>query len=420
MTPEARKALWQRDRVLFCRFARGRSIGYVRRIKFGTWFARVKLKSGRMRQQRIGIADDDKKADGQDRLSFAQALKAAEDWCGEQSAEAIDEHLAWEKETEYPPLPNSPPYLVGHALKAYLEWYKENRKGFSSAYYTSRSALFEYFWDMPFSDLTSTSIRRWMFQQSNLPPRIRTKNGEKQNYHPSLEGDFDFVRRRRASVNRYLHILRAALYQGLERGMVGNDAAWISVRGYRGVSRVKVNFLEIDEISKLIANCPPDLAQLVTGAVLTGCRLGELRRMTVGALLLEKRLLQIDDMKTHQIRNVFLSKEAMEFFEGLTLGRRVEAPMFRTKNGLPWRKGSQWRPFKRACSKANLSPSFRFHELRHTYASHAVMSGVPLKVVATQLGHSDTRTVDRFYSRLGNEYVAEVIEEKMPLLLSTQ
>lgn len=47
------------------------------------------------------------------------------------------------------------------------------------------------------------------------------------------------------------------------------------------------------------------------------------------------------------------------------------------------------------------------------------MPGVPLKVVATQLGHSDTRTVDRFYSRLGNEYVAEMIEMKMPKLLST-
>lgn len=258
-----------------------------------------------------------------------------------------------------------------------------------------------------------------MFQQVNLPPRIRTKTGEEQNYFPSLEGDFDYVRRRRSTVNRHLHILRAALYQGLERGMVDNDAAWISVRGYRGVNRVRINYLEIDEISKLIANCTPELGQLVTGAVLTGCRLGELRRMTVSSLLLEKKLLQVDDLKTHQVRNVFLSKEGVDFFEGLTLGRRAEAAMFRTKNGLPWRKGSQWRPFKRACLKTNLSPNFRFHELRHTYASHAVMSGVPLKVVATQLGHADTRTVDRFYSRLGNEYVAEVIEMKMPKLLST-
>ncbi len=420
MTPEARKALWQRERVIFCRFARGRSIGYVRRVNFGTWFARVRLKNGRMRQHRIGVTDDDKKADGKVRLSFAQALKAAEDWCLKQAPEAIDEHLAWEKETEYPPLPKSPPHLVGHALKAYLEWYKEHRQGFSSAYYSARSSLFEYFWEMPFSELTNTSIRRWMFQQANLPPRIRTKSGEEQNYFPSPDGDFDYVRRRRATVNRHLHILRAALYQGLERGMVDNDAAWISVRGYRGTNRVKINYLEIDEISMLISCCPPDLAQLVTGAILTGCRLGELRRMTVSALLPEKKLLQIDDMKTHQIRNVFLSKEGADFFEGLASGRRAEAPMFRKKNGLPWRKGAQWRPFKKACLKANLSPSFRFHELRHTYASHAVMSGVPLKVVATQLGHSDTRTVDRFYSRLGNEYVAEVIEAKMPRLLSAQ
>lgn len=32
-----------------------------------------------------------------------------------------------------------------------------------------------------------------------------------------------------------------------------------------------------------------------------------------------------------------------------------------------------------------------FHQLRHTYASRLVMRGVPLTVVARQLGHKDTR-----------------------------
>lgn len=417
-TPEARKLLWDRPRILWCRFARGRCLGYKRRANFGAWSVRIKLKDGRKHsQKRIAIADDDRVADGKEFLTFAQALKAAEDWCEENSDIAIEKVLAWEDRIEFPPLPDAPPYLVGHALKAYLEWYREHRKGFDSAYYSARSSLFEYFWEMPFSELTSTKIKRWMFQQTELPPRIRTRRGAPQEYFPKQENDWDFVRRRRATVNRHLHILRAALFQGLERGMVDNDAAWVSVRGYRGVHRNLIRFLEKEQIGALLKECPPYLATLVSGAVVTGCRLGELRRMKVGAFNPELRLLEVDDQKTKQVRKIYLASEAFEFFVDLTAQRDSEAPMFRGKNGLPWREGSQWRPFKLACSNAGLPATFRFHELRHTYASHAVMAGVPLKVVATQLGHADTRTVDKFYSRLGNEYVASVMEERMPRLL---
>lgn len=366
------------------------------------------------------MADDDRSADGKEVLSFVQALKAAEEWCESNSDVAIEKVLAWEDRIEFPELPQAPPYLVGHALKAYLEWYREHRRGFSSAYYSSRAALFDYFWNIPLDELTSTDIRRWMFEQVSLPPRLRSRRDAKQQYAARQDEDADYLRRRKASVNRNLIILRAALFQALERGMIDSDAAWINVRCYRGVSRAQVNFLEKGQISALIKECPPRLAKLVSGAVLTGCRLGELRRMNVSAFNSELRLLEVDDRKTQQIRKIYLAQEGYDFFVELTADREPDAPMFPGRNERHWRKGTQWRPFKEACIKAGLSESTRFHELRHTYASHAVMAGVLLKVVATQLGHMDTRTVDRFYSRLGNEYVATVMNERMPALLTTR
>jgi integrase len=50
-----------------------------------------------------------------------------------------------------------------------------------------------------------------------------------------------------------------------------------------------------------------------------------------------------------------------------------------------------------------------FHGLRHTYASRLVMKGVPLHVIAAQLGHSDTRMVEKHYGHLAPNYVADTV-----------
>ncbi|MGA9599978.1 MAG: tyrosine-type recombinase/integrase [Methylocystis sp.] len=52
----------------------------------------------------------------------------------------------------------------------------------------------------------------------------------------------------------------------------------------------------------------------------------------------------------------------------------------------------------------SLSEPVSFHELRHTYASHAVMNGMPLMVLAGNLGHSDARMVEKHYGHMSDEY----------------
>src|SRR5271169_1191122 len=50
-----------------------------------------------------------------------------------------------------------------------------------------------------------------------------------------------------------------------------------------------------------------------------------------------------------------------------------------------------------------------FHALRHTYASHAIMNGAPLFVVARNLGHSTTAMVEKHYGHLAPSYIADAI-----------
>jgi integrase len=56
-----------------------------------------------------------------------------------------------------------------------------------------------------------------------------------------------------------------------------------------------------------------------------------------------------------------------------------------------------------------LRKSDAFHELRHSYASRLVMVGAPLPMVAAQLGHSDTRMVEKHYGHMAPSYVADTV-----------
>ena len=64
---------------------------------------------------------------------------------------------------------------------------------------------------------------------------------------------------------------------------------------------------------------------------------------------------------------------------------------------------------QRGLRAARIDPPANFHALRHTYASRLVMKGVPLAVIAAQLGHSDTRMVKKHYGHLSPGYVADTV-----------
>jgi integrase len=57
-------------------------------------------------------------------------------------------------------------------------------------------------------------------------------------------------------------------------------------------------------------------------------------------------------------------------------------------------------------------PERHFHGLRHTYASRLAMRGVPLAVITQQLGHADTRMVEKHYGHLAPSYVADTVRAR--------
>lgn len=67
-----------------------------------------------------------------------------------------------------------------------------------------------------------------------------------------------------------------------------------------------------------------------------------------------------------------------------------------------------------AVARAKITPAITFHGLRHTWASLTVMAGVPLMVVAKNLGHVDTRMVEKHYGHLAPSFIADAIRAGAP------
>ena len=91
-----------------------------------------------------------------------------------------------------------------------------------------------------------------------------------------------------------------------------------------------------------------------------------------------------------------LTDEGAEFFRQLVAGRNSGALMLPRADGTAWGRSHQQTTMAAACKRAKIAPPINFHALRHTWASLAVMDGMPLMVVARNLGHADVEMVQSF------------------------
>jgi integrase len=224
------------------------------------------------------------------------------------------------------------------------------------------------------------------------------------------------VRARRATANRTLTVLKAALNHAFHEGHVASDEAWRKVRPFREAEAPVVHFLSNEECRRLVNACNGAFRNLVRAALLTGCRYGELVRMRTAEFNADAGTISVRESKAGKPRHVALTGEGQAFFAALTTGSLSHALIFVRDDREPWGKSHQQRPLSEACKRAKIEPPATFHVLRHSYASALAMHGVPLGVIAAQLGHSDTRMTEKHYAHLSPNYVAETVRAALPAL----
>jgi integrase len=111
---------------------------------------------------------------------------------------------------------------------------------------------------------------------------------------------------------------------------------------------------------------------------------------------------------------VILTPEGAAFFRQHCVGRGGNEIMFRHADGTARNRSQQARPMRAACEHGRITHAVSFHILRHTWASLAVMAGVPLLVVARNLGHADTRMVETHYGHLAPSFIVDAIHAGAP------
>ena len=400
----ARAKLAVRREPYWVAIAPGRHLGY-RRLgpQGGTWLAKQRdPETGARRHKALGSADDVLDA-AKDVLTYASAQDAARSFFSSR----------WSSEGEAEPeaAEDASPYTVRRAIDDYVAWLEKHRKSASATRYAAKANILPRLGALALDELTTKRLRQWLDDLAASPGFVRVARTAEPKQRAALSVDDEEKRRsRRATANRIYTVLRAALNRAWSEGKVDTDAAWRPVKPLRRADAARMRWLDDDEVKRLLNACPAEFRALVRAALLSGCRYGELVQLTCADYDVDAGSLHIRDSKSGKPRWVPLDDDGQAFFFSKVLGRPATALILPKANGKAWGKSHQKRPLIDASAAATLDPPANFHCLRHTWASHRIMKGAPLLVVAQVLGHADTRMVEKHYGHLAPSFLRDTIK----------
>ena len=372
----------------------GRALGYRKGSKWGVWLARYDA-DGFRKEQKLGLADDILDAEGTRVLDFAQAQEKARTWFLSATTMATGEHVS-----------RGGGYTVNQCCQDYLKHLE--RRGapdYRHTKYDLDAYAIPKLGALQVTKLTRPKLAQWCSDIAASPRRTNQKHAHENG--PCVQTE-EGLRKRQATANRIMRRLRAALNLALEEGRTfANPIAW-KVPPFENVEVARAIFLSEKDQRTFVKACAKekDFQRLVRAGLYAGARYGELGRLIVRDFNASAGTLFIAKSKGGQQRHVYLDAEAARFFREVCTNRDLSEEMFLRESGKPWAKDSQKKPMRRACTLAGMKP-FGFHQLRHSAASRWITLGVSLKVVAEQLGHVDTKMVDRYYGHLANSHIAQ-------------
>jgi integrase len=206
----------------------------------------------------------------------------------------------------------------------------------------------------------------------------------------------------------HARVLRQALRWAVRRKVIARDP----LDGWKlPVGRARRRPLpESDQLAKLMAACPPCLAELLSFLRDTGCRVGEAR--AIEAKHLEGDLITLDKHKTERTgrERVIVLPSPWPARLAELAQRHPDGPLLRNCYGKPWQDAAVSQAVKRARRRAGLPESMLARLLRHRWATLACESGADVLAVAQQLGHSSPRITLEVYARARLGHVRNVVQ----------
>lgn len=199
----------------------------------------------------------------------------------------------------------------------------------------------------------------------------------------------------------------------------------------------RLRFLSQEEIDRLLPECPRHLRRIVEYAIHTGMRQGEILKLEWSHIRNGQIFLEGWMTKTKEPRQIPINDDLAKVFWEIKKEQQLRSKYVFTyrkneekiRNREPNKGQKQLTrigktvqsvktAFNSALKRAGIK-NFRFHDLRHTFASHMIMKGATLKGVQEILGHK-SMTMTMRYAHLSQEHKKKAVNLLNGLTASTK
>ncbi|MFH1723226.1 MAG: site-specific integrase [Elusimicrobiota bacterium] len=189
-----------------------------------------------------------------------------------------------------------------------------------------------------------------------------------------------------ANANRHHDVFRSLFNRAIEWGKFMGENPVAKVKQEKEKNR-RLRFLSHDEIRRLLAACHSRLMPVVACALLTGMRKGEILNLRWENVSLEQSIIYILETESGEAREIPIAPTLREIL--LSLPNRGSGSVFDVA------EITVRRYFAQALRAAGIE-GFRFHDLRHTFASHYIMKTGDLPSLQKLLGHHSPAMTQRY------------------------
>jgi len=210
--------------------------------------------------------------------------------------------------------------------------------------------------------------------------------------------------RKPATINREMACLRHIMSKAVEWDIIERDPFKKGKSLHLKENNKRLRFLSEDEITRLLNACPPYLRNVVACAVNTGMRRGEMLSLKWDQV--RNGLIYLNKTKTNEARQIPINDALNAVFKEIRKKQQLKSKHVFTYQGKRITDSVRV-PFNTSMKRAGIV-GFRFHDLRHTFASQLILHGGDLKDVQELLGHK-SMTMTLRYAHLTQEHKKKAV-----------